>query len=199
MEKEQSGFDRLLERLAGTVREEAERWPKLARRLEEYDLTAQIRLADGSQGRWFRFQGGRLTSEAGVLPRAEVELVFKTPGLAERVLRADRDHAAYVNGVKYRQIKLLGDEGPALWFEELLMTALEAPVYYGDAYGVDVGGGVRRLVNATTGGALFVYVKDGKILRTTPIDLSKEDAPAWTIHARGRDFTPPRRLTINTH
>ena len=47
------------------------------------------------------------------------------------------------------------------------------------------------------GGPVFVYVKDGKILRITPIEFDESDAPSWTIEARGRRFTPPRKTTVS--
>ena len=55
---------------------------------------------------------------------------------------------------------------------------------------------VERLTNSTTGGPVFVDVKDGKILRITPMDLDESDGQSWTIEARGRTFTPPRRTTV---
>ncbi len=39
----------------------------------------------------------------------------------------------------------------------------------------------------------------GKILRITPIDFDADDAPPWTIEARGRRFTPPRKTTLASH
>jgi len=44
-----------------------------------------------------------------------------------------------------------------------------------------------------------VIVKDGRILRVTPIEFDEEDAPSWTIEARGQKFTPPRRTTLAAH
>ena len=37
------------------------------------------------------------------------------------------------------------------------------------------------------------FVKDDKIVRMTPIDLTDEDAPSYTIKARGKEFKPARR------
>ena len=51
----------------------------------------------------------------------------------------------------------------------------------------------------TNGGPLFVYVKDGKILRTTPIVFADDDARPFTIKARGKNFTPPRKTTLSPH
>ena len=53
-----------------------------------------------------------------------------------------------------------------------------------------------RLTNSTTGGPVFVYVKDGKIVRMTPMDFDETDAASWEIEARGRTFTPPRKTTL---
>ena len=56
---------------------------------------------------------------------------------------------------------------------------------------------MRRLTNLTTGGPVHVDVKDGKIVRIVPLELDDNDGPSWTITARGRDFTPPRRTTLS--
>ena len=61
------------------------------------------------------------------------------------------------------------------------------------AAGVDVGAGVRRFTSNTNGGPVFVYVRDGRILRITPIEFDEDDAEPWTIEARGRSFSPPRK------
>jgi len=56
---------------------------------------------------------------------------------------------------------------------------------------------MQRLTNLTTGGPVHVYVDNGKIVRITPLDLDESDGPSWTIKARGREFTPPRRTTLS--
>ena len=56
-----------------------------------------------------------------------------------------------------------------------------------------------RLTNLTTGGPVHVDVKDGKIVRIVPLELDDSDGPSWTIQARGRDFTPPRRTTVSPY
>ena len=57
-------------------------------------------------------------------------------------------------------------------------------------------GETKRYTNSTTGGPVFVDVKDGKIVRMYPMELTNEDAPNWEIEARGRTFTPSRKTTI---
>ena len=57
-------------------------------------------------------------------------------------------------------------------------------------------GKVERFTSGTTGGPVFVDVQDGRIIRITPMELDESDAASWTIEARGKKFTPPRKTTI---
>ena len=65
-------------------------------------------------------------------------------------------------------------------------------------HGTDMGDGVMRYVTITNGGALYVYVKDGKI-SATPIELTDSDAQSYTITARSKQFTPPRKTSVSPH
>ncbi len=56
-------------------------------------------------------------------------------------------------------------------------------------------GEIQRLTTCTNGGPLFVDVQDGRIVRMTPIEFDGSDASSWTIEARGRTFSPPRKTT----
>jgi trimethylamine-N-oxide reductase (cytochrome c) len=199
MHSETARFLKLLAGLEETVRARAEAYPAFGEKLREHDLVAQVMLADKSAGRWFRFETGTVVSGEGLNEDAAVPLVFQTAELAEKGLSPQRDYYAYVEGLKTGKLSLQGPDIEAIWFDEVLMMAQEAPVYFGEDYGYDMGSGVRRLVSGTTGGALFVYVKDGKILRMTPVELSRDDPEPWVIEARGQKFSPPRRTTINTH
>jgi molybdopterin guanine dinucleotide-containing S/N-oxide reductase-like protein len=58
-------------------------------------------------------------------------------------------------------------------------------------------GKVEKLTNGTTGGPVFVYVQDGRILRITPMELDESDAASWFIEARDRKFSPPRKTTLS--
>ena len=69
----------------------------------------------------------------------------------------------------------------------------------GNRYGVKMGDGVVRYTNNTNGGPVFVYVKDEKIIRITPIEFDKSDPKPWTIRARGKSFTPPSKTTVSQH
>ena len=52
------------------------------------------------------------------------------------------------------------------------------------------------LTNGTCGGLVHVHVKDGKVTRIRPIVFDDTDAPGWTIEARGKKFSPPRKTTM---
>jgi len=60
-------------------------------------------------------------------------------------------------------------------------------------------GNIQKLTNGTTGGPVFVYVQDGRIVRITPMEFDERDAPSWVIKARGREFSPPRKTTLSPY
>jgi anaerobic selenocysteine-containing dehydrogenase len=60
-------------------------------------------------------------------------------------------------------------------------------------------GKIERFTSGTTGGPVFVYVQDGRIIRVTPMEFDDSDAKSWIIEARGKKFTPPRKTTISPY
>ncbi len=54
----------------------------------------------------------------------------------------------------------------------------------------------KVFTNLTNGGPVFVYVKDGKIVRIRPLVLNENDAPSWTIEAGGETFKPLRKACV---
>jgi molybdopterin guanine dinucleotide-containing S/N-oxide reductase-like protein len=49
----------------------------------------------------------------------------------------------------------------------------------------------------TQGGPVSIHVKDGKIIRIRPLVFGEnEDVPTWTLEAKGRRFSAPRRVAI---
>jgi molybdopterin guanine dinucleotide-containing S/N-oxide reductase-like protein len=52
----------------------------------------------------------------------------------------------------------------------------------------------------TQGGPVFVYVKDGRIIRIRPLTFDEnEKVPTWNIEAHGRTFSAPRRVTLSPY
>jgi trimethylamine-N-oxide reductase (cytochrome c) len=170
-------------------------YPEYAARLKERDLTAQFRLRGSDEGRWVRLQGGKVSTGKGLHAGPDLTIEFKNRQIAERFLTPPFDHLERVDAAKNFKLQLTGRDDLAVWFMATL-ARLETVTWKA---GTDMGNGVTRYTNGTNGGPIFVYVKDGKILRTTPIDFDADDAPSWSIEARGRTFTPPRRTTLAPH
>ncbi|MBU6445276.1 MAG: molybdopterin-dependent oxidoreductase [Alphaproteobacteria bacterium] len=174
------------------------------------DFTAQIVVKDGSRGRWFRFAGGRLTSGAGVNNDAEVTVRFKTAALGARILihlTSGMFHFAWpllkpflepmevISAAKNFAFEVLGPDELSVHFTDIMNAMLT----HGWQQGMPMPGGEIRYVNQTNGGPVFVYVKDGKIVRITPMEFGAGDPKPWVIEARGRKFSPPRRATLSPH
>ncbi len=126
------------------------------------------------------------------MPSPDLTLHFKNKAIAESFLTPPFDMLERIDAAKNFKIGLDGPDELAVWFMQTL-ARLETVTWKS---GTDMGDGVTRYTNGTNGGPIFVYVKDGKILRTTPIDFDDDDAASWTITARGKTFTPPRRTTL---
>ena len=178
------------------MRVAARLYPKYAARLKERDLVAQFRLRDEPErGRWVRLEDGRIRTGKGVHAQPDITISFKNEALAKSFLMPPFDMLERIDAAKNYKVLIEGPDELATWFLHTL-GRLESVTWKA---GTDMGKGVTRYTNGTNGGPLFVYVKDGKILRTTPIDFDDQDAPSWTITARGRTFTPPRRVTLAAH
>ncbi|MEW6665331.1 MAG: molybdopterin-dependent oxidoreductase [Thermodesulfobacteriota bacterium] len=170
-------------------------YPAFRERLKEKNLIAQIQLRDGSQGRHYIFQNGKVRSRNGIHPKPDLTITYDSAKLAVRLMRPNRSQLEQVSAMKNFQIGLEGPDEVTSWFMETLSLMLSV----GQKYGTEMGNGVTRYTTNTNGGPLFVYVKDGKILRVTPIEFEEEDANPWTIEARGKTFTPPRKTTVSPY
>src|SRR5680860_164214 len=181
--------------LEALLRRAARKHPEFAQRLAQRDLIAQIKLRDDSQGRYFVIGSGQVRSARGIHANPDVSMVFENARVAARILKPKRDYLAFISAVKSFQMAVEGSDEAAVWFTETLTMLFSS----GLEIGTDMGDGVHRFTSNTNGGPVFAYVKDGKILRITPIDFDEDDAEPWTINARGREFKPPRKTTISSH
>lgn len=181
--------------LVQALRLNARRDTNFAARLAEKDLVAQFRVLETGTCRQIGFHGGRVRTTARRHPRPDVEVWFKDDRAAMQMLSLKQDHLANIHGMKNFRIGLEGPDELTAWF----METLQMLRHTGWRFGEEMQGGVRRYTNNTNGGPVHVYVKDGKILRITPIEFGPEDGPSWTIRARGRDFKPPRQTSVPPH
>ena len=188
-------FSFLLFGLGQAFRVQAARFPSFAKRLKEKNFIAQMKVIDDSMGRWFKFQGGKVTSRKGIHPKPDVTLGFRTAELAAGLLTPPIDQLAQIEAMKNFQLTLDGPDELTLWFTQTMMLLMQGE----PEYGTRMPDGTTRHVSHTNGGPMFVYVKDGKVVRVTPIEFTDEDAPSWTITARGKRFKPPRKTSLAPH
>jgi len=171
------------------------KYPDFKAHLKEKSFTAVIRTKDGSVARWYRFGESGYVSGAGIKDSAEVVMTFKTAAIGAKLLMPPIDQLEQINALKDFVITLDGPEEEATWFTQTIMRTQTV----GWKYGVDQGNGVIRYTQMTNGGPIFAYIKDNKIIRITPIEFDESDPKPWTIKARGKEFTPPRKTTLAPH
>ncbi len=170
-------------------------YPAYRARLKERDCTCQIKTMDGSVGRWFTFTGGKITSASGIHPNPDVTLSFKTAKLATRLMMPPVNYQQQIDAQKNFELAVDGPDDLVYWFAQTIMQTQTI----GWEFGTKLPDGTIRYTNATNAGPMYVYVKDDKIIRITPIVFDDSDPQPWTIEARGKTFTPPRRTSLTPH
>ena len=173
----------------------ASRHPKFRSRLKERNMVFQIKARDEEMGRWFRFYDGRVTSGGGLHEKPDVTLAFKNARIGAKLLTPPINWLNQINAQKDFKISIDGPEDLSNWVAQTIMLTQTA----GLDMGTPMPDGSVRTCNMTNGGPVFVYVKDKRIVRITPIDFAEADPEPWTIRARGHDWTPPRRTTLAPH
>src|SRR6266545_2354637 len=188
-------FSLILWGLGQLLKYAAWRFPAYRARLKERNLVAQIKARDEEVGRWYAFRDGQVTSGAGLRADADVTLAFKTAWLGANLLMPPINWLDQINAQKDFKLTVDGREDLTNWFAQTIMLSQSV----GLKIGTRLTDGTMRYCNMTNGAPVFVYVKDGKIIRMTPIDFDASDPPPWTIRARGLEFTPPRKTTLAPH
>ena len=174
---------------------QSRRYPEVRDWLAKENLVAQVKIRDNSQARYYIFQDGKVTSRHGIHPNADVVMSFQDAAVAARVLRPKRDQLEFLSAAKTFQLEVAGADHLVTWFTTTMTKMLSA----GNRYGVTMKDGTVRYTNNSNGGPVFVYVKDGRIVRVTPVEFDDSDAKGWTIKARGKEFTPPHKTTVSPH
>src|SRR6266545_964760 len=188
-------FKIILWGMAQLLKYAAWRYPAFRERLKERNLLAQLKARDEEIGRWYAIRDGTVTSGRGLHPNPDVTLAFKTAALGVALLTPPINWLNQINAQKDFKLTVDGPEDLSNWFAQTVMMGQSA----GLQIGTRLADGTMRYCNMTNGGPVFVYVKDGKILRMTPIDFGADDPPPWTIEARGLKLTPPRKTTLAPH
>ncbi|MDH3314599.1 MAG: molybdopterin-dependent oxidoreductase [Gammaproteobacteria bacterium] len=163
--------------------------------LKERNCIVQIKTKDNLQGRIFQFTDGRVSSRRGIHQRPDAAVIFKNAATAVRFMGLPVNHAERIHAAKNFLVAVEGPDELVSWFMQLLGMILTA----GLEFGTRMPDGTKRFTTMTNGGPVFVYVKDGRIVRTNVIEYDDKDAASWTIEARGRKFTPWRKATVAPH
>lgn len=177
------------------LRRTARKYPAFLKEMRRFNCTVQIKLKDGSIGRYLTFTNGKVQSSSGMHAEPEVTLQFRDLSTALIFLKPPLDYAEVVHAAKNLRVMVMGPDNLCVWFMQL-MNKIETS---GLELGTTLGDGSVRYTTNTNGGPLFVYVKDGRIIRCTPIDFDDTDAGSFSISARGKRFTPWRRATVNPY
>ena len=174
-----------------------QRWrhESFRKRLQERNFTAQIMARDEECGRWFEFKDGKVRSGSGLHPAPDCKLMFKNAAIGAGLLTPPINWLRQINAQKDFVLSVDGPEDLTNWFAQTVMMSQSA----GLKFGTRMEDGSMRYCNMTNGGPVFIYVKDGKIIRMTPIDLAEDDGASFTIEARGLKLTPPRKTTLAPH
>ncbi|RXR28532.1 molybdopterin-dependent oxidoreductase [Sphingobium fluviale] len=167
------------------------RFPEFRARLGEHNAIVQLKLADDSVGRYIEFRDGKILTRPVIHPAPDVVIFFKDRRIALKLLAPKQDFLFRIDAMKNFKMGMLGPDELTVWVNEIVSLGQSSWWKQGE----DIGGGVTRFTNNTNGGPVQVYVKDGKILRITPIDFTDKDPDTWAIQARGQEFRPPRRAT----
>jgi anaerobic selenocysteine-containing dehydrogenase len=173
----------------------ARRNPDCKARLKEHNFIAQIMTRDEQIGRWIAFSNGEVTSGSGLHEKPGIKLIFNNAEIAASLLTPPINWPALISAQKDLVLAVEGEERLTNWFAQTLMMSQSA----GLQYGRELRRGVTRYCNMTSGGPVFVDVKDGKIIRLTPIELIDEDGASPTIEAKGLKFALPRQITLAPH
>ena len=169
--------------------------PTFKAHLSARNCVVQIRLADNSVARYLNFADGKITSRAAVHPAPDMTMLMKDVDTALTLMTPPVDYAETSHAGKNFRVMMQGDEEVIAWFMQLA-NRLNSD---GWKYGEQMADGCTRYTQMTNGGPLHVYVKDGRIVRTTVIEFDDDDPPTWTMEARGKTFSPRRKGLVAPH
>ncbi len=182
----------VLASMAPFIRVAARKSAKVRQLMSEFDFTIELCLSDESLARWFKFEKGKLESKSGPAVNPDAILLLHSATDAMQMFVPWRNYMDMIHIMKNFRTDFTGEDRFVTQFMDIAGEAQTCRLKYGEL----MPDGSMRYVNNSNGGALHVYVKDGKIVRMCNLELTEDDAPGYTIEARGRKFTPPRSTTV---
>ncbi|MGR5143750.1 molybdopterin-dependent oxidoreductase [Photobacterium sp. DNB23_23_1] len=161
--------------------------------LKNFSVCICIRTSE--TGRTLYFEHGKLHSKGRCDQSADIQMIYETAEDAIKVMSPWRNYQEVIDILKNFKMDAVGDEVQVIHFTRILSAIFDNQV----KFGTPMADGTTRMTNNTNGGPVFVYVKDGKIVRITPIDLDDSDPEPWMIKARGQELKPSKKVTVSPH
>jgi trimethylamine-N-oxide reductase (cytochrome c) len=172
-------------------------FPDYRKTVKEIDFSVLLRTRNNSVVRWYKFENGKvrtgtelINADCGIIFWNEEELCRVIFSMLPKGNKLD-----FVHSTKNMRSEIFGEDKYLSQFFKIAGTLPEQ----GAKYGTPMPDGTTRYTSNTNGGPMFVYVKDGRIIRMTPIVFDDDDAPVWTIEAHGKKFSPPRKTTVTSY
>lgn len=169
--------------------------PEFRTEAAKHNLTFQMKIKNNKHGRYFIFKDGEVSSAKGVHPNPDVAMIFKNLDVALKLLNPGHTAMDEIHAAKNFLLTVDGPDPLATWVLQLFNRML----LEGSKRGRKQADGSTLYTTVTNGGPLHVTVKDGKIVRVTPIEFTEDDGASWTIEARGGQFKPQRQTTTAAH
>ena len=101
-------FSMLLFGLMVMIKRGARKYPALKEKIKEKDFSILIKTDDGRRGRHFTFSKGAVSSSKGVMPNADLSLIWKNADTGFRVMIKQSDKA-FVKAIQNGSLKIQGD------------------------------------------------------------------------------------------
>ena len=146
----------------------------------------QVKLRDGSIGRWYDISIDGVKSKAGLHEKPDVIVDILDVETALAFLNPNADMGEIIHAMKNFRVLLMGDDRLSVWFAQLMNLTASAKLEYGKTM---PDGSVRYTQNGN-GGPMFVYVKDGKILRIDADRLRRQGRARLGPSARAERSSP---------
>jgi len=123
-------------------------------------------------------------------------MVFASVETALAMVNPNPDYAVIIDALKNFKASAAGADR----CHGMVRTAHAPGGICGMEYGIPQKDGSVRYTNLTNGGPIHIDVRDGRIIRTMPIEFDAADPPSWTIRARAAPFRRAARPpSVRTH
>ena len=98
-------------------------YKKFRERLKEKNLIVQMKVADGSVGRFYIFQNGKIISSSGIHSDPDVCIMFKTEKIGFDLLMPPVNYQTRIDAIKNFNLMMEGPDELTSWFSETVMMS----------------------------------------------------------------------------